>query len=557
MKRLVLFLLVLLVVAIPLTTALAQTDKENTIIVRSIGNVTTLNHLFITDGASNQAVGLILPLPFDVDRFSGLPIPGLTTWEISEDSLTYTFHIREDAVWSDGTPITSADAKFTYDAAARPEIESVRASNVARFESVNIIDDKTYEVKLNSVNCAVFLDFNSIRWLPSHKFAADFSDVTTNPFNQFADVSGGPYILDEILPDEFQRYHANPTYWGGEPKIPFWINKIITDPAIYVQALVAGELDYAAMSGAEVQQIPDTENLDIQSFPVNSVGLFIMNHADPSNPMPAYDEDGNLNEQPPHPIFADLRVRQAVVMGYNKDDILGTLGDGGGTRLVSSVVPAITWAFNADLEPWPYDPEASAALLEEAGWVDQDGDGIRECHGCMYAEEGTPLSFKISYSPLIEYFETTALVAQDQLSQLGMDVQIESLEWAAYLNDVLLAQTFDASVVSWGGGSPPDPTSTEPMMLSTNDKPGAFNVSSYVNLEMDELMQQGRTVPGCAYEDRVPIYNQVQQIQRDDVAMEFTVSPNTFHVMNRRISYEPGPWWIVYSNPQEFGFTAP
>ena len=117
---------------------------------------------------------------------------------------------------------------------------------------------------------------------------------------------------------------------------------------------------------------------------------------------------------------------------------MATLGEDGGTRLSSSVVPAIEWAYNADIEPWPYDPEAAMALLEEAGWVDEDGDGIRE-------KDGVLLEFTITYSALINYFETTALVAQDQLNQIGFDVSVDNQEWATYLNDVLLAQRFDAS----------------------------------------------------------------------------------------------------------------
>ena len=117
MKRKFIFLLWLALIIVPLALVGAQDD---TIRVRNIGNVSTFNDLYITDGASNAAAGLIWPMPIDVDRFSGLPIPGLTSWEISEDSLTYTFTIRDDAYWSDGVPITSADAKFTYEAATQP-----------------------------------------------------------------------------------------------------------------------------------------------------------------------------------------------------------------------------------------------------------------------------------------------------------------------------------------------------------------------------------------------------------------------------------------------------
>ncbi|MCY4105259.1 MAG: ABC transporter substrate-binding protein [Chloroflexi bacterium] len=545
MVRKLFYLCLLGLVILPLAQTAAQ---EDTIRVRNIGNVSTFNDLFITDGASNSAAGLVWPMPINVDRFSGLPIPGLTSWEISDDSLTYTFTIRDDANWSDGVPITSADAKFVYEAAVNPDVGSTIGSRFQNFAQVNIIDEKTYEVVLKSADCSIFTSFNSLRFLPSHLYAADFSDIQSNENNQFPTVSGGPYILEEIEPGSFQRFRANPTYWAGEPNIENWVYLVIEDPALLVQALAGGEVDYSNVDASQKVELDFHDHLTIHAFPVNSVGLFIMNWVDETQPVAAYDENGNLIEQEPHRLFGDVRVRQAVAMGYSKDDVIATLGEDGGTRLSSSVVPAIEWAYNADIEPWPYDPEAAMALLEEAGWVDEDGDGVRE-------KDGVRASFTISYSPLINYFETTALVAQDQLSQIGFEVSVENLEWATYLNDVLLAQKFDASVVSWGGGSPPDPTSTEDIMRSTNDVPGAFNVASYVNPHMDDLFTQGRTVSGCAPEDRVPIYNEVQQIQHDELPYEFTLSPTAFHVVNNRVgNFNPGPWWIVYDAAHEYTF---
>lgn len=556
MKRFVLVLLLVALAIAPLSLAGAQEPGSDTFIYRSIGNVTTLNPLLTTDGGSNAVAPLLWPRPIDVDRFTGVPLPGLTTWEVSEDGLTFTFHIDEDAQWSDGTPITAADAKFTYDAPKSENVQSTRLSNVALFDSVNVIDDKTFEIKLSNVSCAIWKDIGSLLWLPAHKFAPDYSDFMDSPMNISPDISGGPYILAELRPDEFTRLTANPTFYKGEPSIANVIVKIITDDAIMVQALQAGEVDYGSMNSTVFEQIGNLDNLNYASFGQDSLGFMGMSWTDPANPMPAYDEEGNLNEQPPHPLFADVRVRQAVAMGYNKDDILTTFGEGGAARLVANVVPAMGWAFNNEIEPWPYDPEAAAALLEEAGWTDQDGDGIRECHGCLYAEEGTPLAFKISYSSIAEYFTTSAIVAQDQLGQLGFDVTIEDLEWATYLNDVLLAQKFDATIVGWGGFNPPDPTSTEPMLLSENDAFGNFNFSSYVNPELDALMEQGRTVPGCAPEDRAPIYYEIQRIVHDDVAIEFTVSANVFSVWNKRISMEPGPWWYVTDTTWEYGITG-
>jgi peptide/nickel transport system substrate-binding protein len=548
MKRFLFLLAVLVLLSVPLSGALAQGGSD-AVIFRSIGNVSTFNPLFTTDEGSNNAVYAMWPLPFDVDRFTGIPQPGLTSWTISEDGLTYSFKIRDDAVWSDGTPITSKDAKFTYDAAASKVVGSNRAANTASIKEVKIIDDKNYQVILNKANCAVMQDFFSINWLPAHRFKADFSDIQTNILNTKPDISGGPYILDDIKTDEYFAFHANPTYWGGKPKIDKLIYKVITDPAISAQALASGDVDYDHLNPDEFEQVPVKDNLNYKAVAQDSIGLFFMNWADPNNPQPAYDKDGKPLQQTPHPIFADKTVRRAVAMGYDKNAILQTLGDNGGSLLVGSVVPAMTWAFNSDIQPYSYDPKQAAALLDQAGWKLNPATGIRE-------KDGKLMEFEIVYSPVAKYFDTTALVAQDQLGQLGMKVKVTSLEWGAYLNDRLLAQKFDVSVVGWGGSPPPDPTSTEPLLLSTGDVPGSgFDVSSYVSPELDKVMREGRTVPGCDLQKRGDLYKQMQKIQHDDVAIDFTISPYTVHAMNKRVQgFNPGPWWYQQLTPQELYF---
>jgi peptide/nickel transport system substrate-binding protein len=543
MKKSLFISVLLILLIVPLISVTAQDDEAVIISVES--DISTLNPILWVDGGSGAAGQWLWPLPFDVDPFTGLPVFGLTTWEISEDGLTYTFTIRDDAVWSDGTPVTAHDAKFTYDAVASDLIESPRKANIAFFDSVNVIDDKTYEVVLTEVNCTIWNDFAAIRWLPAHLFGDDFSDIMDHPLNSEPTVSAGPWILEEWQPDQFQRYVANPTFWRGEPEIPVFIQRPIQDPAVQIQALLAQEVDYGGMYPDEAAQLGNAEFLVQLAYPNFNTPILALNWANPENPMPAFDEEGNPVEQDPHPIFADVRVRQAIAMGYNKDDVLLTLGEGGGFKLIATVLPTLEWAFNTELSPYAYDQETAAALLDEAGWTDADGDGIRECNGCMYAEEGAPLAFTITISPLVDLWENIALIAQDQLGQLGMDISIESVEWGTFINEILLPQQFDALTVGFGGGSPPDPNAiTEPILISANDVPGAgFNMTSYVNPRVDELIAAGKVVPGCAVEDRAPIYYEIQEIVQDEVAYDFSVGVNYMYIWNSRVEGTvTGPW---------------
>ncbi len=555
MKRFMVLVIAALILAVPFGMVLGQGPASDTVI-RSISyDMVNLNPILLTDGGSGEVSQFIYSGLFEVDPMNGVAVPGLTSWEISEDGMTYTFTIREGAVWSDGTPITSADVEFSYNAIINDSVESPRKSNMESIASFTVIDDRTFELVLGEVNCTIWSDLANLTPLPKHKFAEDFSDMMTSAFNTAPDVASGPYIFDVHEPDEYTRLVANPTYWGGAPKIPALIIKVLADTAIQNQALMAGEVDYAFMYPDDFAQIPNPENLNAFFFPLHNTPLFVLNWANPENPQPAFDEEGNRVEQDPHPIFADVRVRQAVAMGYDKDAILATLGEGGGVRLTSSVIPTITWAYNEELTPWPYDPGRAAALLEEAGWIDQDGNGIRECHGCLYAEEGTPLAWEIVYTNgVTSLWDNIAIVAQDQLSQLGMEVALSSVEWGAFLNDFLLAQKFDALVVGFGGGTIPDPSAIAyNIMLSKNDVPGSgFNMTSYVNEEVDQLLEDGLRVPGCSVEDRSPIYYEMQRITQEEVAYDFTITPSQVNVMNKRIlNFNPGPWGEIW-NVQEW-----
>jgi peptide/nickel transport system substrate-binding protein len=546
MKRSIVFLLVLLLMAVPVFGQDAET-----IVIRGFGNIVTFNPALSDDGASSQAYNLLFPSMLEVDSFTGEVIAGLTSYEVGADSKTYTFTIRDDANWSDGTPITSSDIVFVIEATQQEAINTVYEDIVSQIAGIKIIDDKTYEITLNEINCAALGDFAGIRFLPAHKYAADFSDFESSDFNLNPDISGGSYILEEWAPDEFQRFRANPDFYGGAPQIPFLINRVIGEQALAIQAIQAGEIDYTYFQGDLFEQIQNRDSLQFESFPQVSVNFLSLNWVDPNDPQPAYNEDGSVNPQTPHPLFSDVRVRQAVAMGWNKLDVLETLGGAdGGTPLAGVVAPAFAWAYNTDVELWPYDPEAAMALLGEAGWTDSDGDGVRECNGCTTAEEGTRLAFTIRYSDILQLFETSVLVAQDQLSQIGFEVNLELVEWSNYITDVYQGQQYDATAMS--NSTATDPNSFTTLLMSEQDIPGAGNnLASYVNPEVDDLILAARSVPGCDPAARAEIYYQIQQITHDDVAYDWTFIPNIFHVANNRIGgFEPGPSWVFY------GYTA-
>jgi peptide/nickel transport system substrate-binding protein len=547
MKRLLVFA-VLVFVVLPTAFSMAQGPEETLIRALTGGDISTLNPALVSDSTSIDVSQFLWAGLFVADPNTGEPLPKLATWETSEDGLTYTFTISDAAVWSDGTPITAQDVEFTYNAILQDNIPSPRKADFDLVTGFNVIDDKTFEVQLSAPNCTVWGGaFSSLTPVPSHLYAADFSDFVDGEQNLNPQVTSGPYYVDEYRPGEYIRLAAHESYWDGEAaRIPYILNQILADTAVQNQALLSGTVDYAFMYPDQLEQLGDTSNFNVFVSPLNNTPLFVMNWEDPAEPQAAYDAEGNAIEQTPNQFFSDVRVRQAIAMGYDKASIVGTLGPDGGYVLNGPFTPMFAWAQDPNTTGYAYDPEQAAALLDEAGWVDSDGDGIRD-------KDGVPFEFELVYSPLVDLWTNIALVAQDQLGQIGIKVNVTSMEWSAYLNDVLIPQKFDATIVGFGGGIEVDGIAYS-ILQSNNDAPGSgFNMASYVNPQVDELLAIGRTTVGCSQEERAVAYQELNRIVMEDVAYDFTVGTNQVNIMNSRITgYEPGPFNNAYQ-PETWG----
>ncbi len=533
MKLRLLMSLALLALLLSVGAAVAQ-DKSATLVEAFPNDIENFNTVTQSLSSSSIAESYLFPTLFDIDTDSGLPKPGLTSWTISDDGLTYTFTIRDDANWSDGTPITSQDVKFTFDAIAQPDVETIRKSFLENISALNVIDDKTFEIVLTDPSCNVWGNLSTMI-LPAHKYAADFSDFMSSDFNNKPDISGGPYILDEWSPDEFLRFHANPTYWKGTPAFDTLVIQIIPDPAVMTQGLITGDIDYAQITADAADQLSGESNVSVYPITVNAVTMLILNNADPASPVSAYDDAGNLVEQAPNPFFGDVRVRQAIAMGWDKDAAVTLQGEGT-SRLVGTISPAITWAFDNEDKPYAYDPEAAAALLDAAGWT-LNADGVRE-------KDGVPFEFSLDYIPGRFNSDEMAVLIQDQLGQLGIKVNVEGMETGALVTQKAYPQSFDAMILS-ASWDTPEPQILSNLLLNSHQDVlnGGFNFASYINPEVDNLLAQAGSNVDCSAATRAPIYQQIQKIVHDDVAYDFISDAVNYTAFSSRVgNVVPGNW---------------
>lgn len=494
-----------------------------------------LNPILSSDNASSNIHRYLYPQLLGADPITGefVPTEMAEDWEVSDDGLVWTFYLRDDAVWSDGEAIDANDFKFTYDAIASDLVETVRKSNVEQIESIEVLDDYTVEVTFAEVNCDGLFDL-VLRWLPSHLYAEDFSDVMTSPENEEPSVSGGEFVFQSWTRDDNTVLVRNDTYWGGAPLMDGRITKVVPDPGARLAQLQSNEVSTIAVQPEQLATVNADPNVEIYNFQDDGYDYIALNMADPENPQPGQDEDGNLVEQDPHPILGDVTVRKAIAQALDYQSIIDSVYLGQGYTMAANVLPAIEWAFDESLEPYTYDPEAASALLEEAGWVDSDGDGVRE-------KDGETLSLSLLTNAGNTTREDLGVLVQDQLNSIGFQIDFQAIEFGAMI-DEMLGQTYDMVIIGWTGlGSDPNDDS---FWHTQFDTPGSgFNFVSYHNPEIDQLLEDGVAVPGCATEERAPFYYDIQQIIHDDVPYVFIAgSVDNTGYRSEWGGIDPGPW---------------
>lgn len=526
-------------------TATPPPPQEGGIFVQaSSADPSILNPILSSDSASADVIAKIFPDLLGVDPVTGeyVPTEMAESWDVSDDGLVWTFHLRDGVVWSDGDPVDAADFKFTYDAIASDNVETPRKSNVEFIDSIETPDPLTVVVTFTEVKCDALADL-VLNWLPSHLYADDFTDIMENDYNEAPPVSAGPMIFQEWMRDDRTTTVSNPDYFKGAPHMEGWVYKVVPDPGARLGQLQAGEVDYIGAQPEQLTTIELDPNLNLFKFKDDGYAYIALNLADPADPQPGRDEEGNLVDQTPHPILSDHAVRLAIAHALDYDTIISKVYLGQGYPLAANVLPAVGWAYDPSIEPYAFDPDQAAQILEDAGWVDSNGDGIRE-------KDGQTLSLGLLTNAGNTTREDLGVLVQDQLNSVGFDINFEAIEFGT-LVERLLGQDFDMVIIGWTGlGTDPNDDS---FWHTKFDTPGSgFNFVSYHNPEIDDLLEQGLAVPGCAPEDRAPIYKQIQQIIHDDIPYVFvTGGVGNIGYSNRWQGLDPGGW-DFYHNMEEW-----
>ncbi|MXX51822.1 MAG: hypothetical protein F4Z39_12550 [Chloroflexi bacterium] len=510
------------------------------------GDPTNMNPLISNNTVELGLNEFLFPSLFNIDPVTRAPMMGgrndqdnglALDWSISDDGSTYTFNLRDDITWNDGTPVTAHDYQFTFDALASGLTSSPRTDVLQSVETVEAVDDTTIVVKLKINSCRVIEELDDFGILPKHHIEpmldGDFSNIDTLEYNKNPDVTAGVFNFGALIADQQTSLIRNDNHWM--PVSPEgYIIRNVPDQIVGIEQFLAGEATSVGTAGSasvpppRMQEFRDrAEAGEFQIYEYVDDGLTFVgfNLADRSNPVNGQDEDGNAIDQGKHPLFGDVRVRQAIAQAVNYDDIIEGAAEGEAIQVNSFGTPAL-WGYDADMEPWPYDPDAALALLAEAGFVDHDEDPstpLVATEDALYAEPGSEFAFELLTNSGNVVREAAGTVIQDQLGQIGIAVDFQTQEFGA-LVQFLLGQDFDAIMI--GFTNLDQDTDARNVFTPVGDLVGGgFNFVSYSNARLTELYDQALSLPGCDFAERQALYHEISNILREELPWWWLFAP--------------------------------
>ncbi len=505
MKRHLLLIVALLSALLIAAPALAQ--DADTLVIALQQEPDTLSMMYTEMWFGTTVQDLIhSPLWFIDNNLNAVPvlaaeIPSLENGGLSEDGKTITVKINPEAAWTDGTPVTAGDVVFTYDMIMSDQnTPNSRYPYEDKIDSVTAADDQTVVIQMKETFAAwlatLFVSSSSV--LPEHilrpVFEAD-GTLDTADWNRNPTVTSGPYTLVEWQSGSFMSFAAREDYFLGAPKIANITVQFVPDDATVVAALVSGDADVGTfISAGDTPALKEAGvNIELVASGYNE-GLFF-----------------NVSPELGHPAMQDVNVRRALVMLVDRDTINADLNLG----LVST--GASFWQntpyMRPDAEPIPYDPEGAMKLLDEAGWVDSNGDGTRD-------KDGVELMLRYVTNQRQIRKDIQAIV-QQSFTDAGVGVEIRNFDsdqfFAGYADGGPMS-TGDYDIGEYSAATNfPDPDASRFLcsQVPSEDNPSGSNDTFYCNEELDALFAKQASTTDT--QKRIEIFHQIDQLLFDEV----------------------------------------
>lgn len=426
------------------------------------------------------------------------------SWEVSDDGLTWTMTIVEGATFHDGEPLTAEDVAFSIQLYKDTEDFPFLPSYAALFETIEAPDERT--VVLTTAEPLGNFEANMVFMyvVPQHVWA-DVEDPVA--FENEEMIGSGPFALADYSQGEFVELESNADYWGTPPNVDGVIFQTIENPDARVTALTTGEVDaITEFPATAVTALRNTGGITLHIADIGAGGslrdVFFNVVADEDCP----PDDGVCSG---HPALKDVAVRQALAMAIDKPQIIEVATLGTGSPGLSLVPPGLGDYYASDVEDYAYAPATANEMLDEAGYTDSDGDGVREC---LPDQDCETLTFRFNFADDIDTAPREAELIQGMWSEIGVAIEIQGLDPDTLTS--VCCPSFDYDVILWGWGSDPDPAFLLGVALCDEIASG-FSETGYCNSAYDELYaaQAVETDPAT----RVEQIREMQRILVEDV----------------------------------------
>lgn len=510
-RRFILLIVALFFLPLVVTT----TQGNNTFTWGTFGNPVSLDSMNTTDGVSFRIITQGCESLLKFDGGSTEVIPNLaTSWENSNDGLTWTFQLRDDVVFHDGTPFNAEAVEWNFERwglTDHPEhfeefIFTYYTYFYGDFDDGSVIADVEatgeYEVTftLREPN-GVFLTNMAPTMTAMHSPTAVRENGTAYGDPDVGFVCTGPYRFVEWISDQRVILERNEDYWGDVPgNVDQVVFQVIPDNAARFAALQAGEIDGTEQVNVEdIATIEASDNEYIMTRPPLNILYLAFNF--------------RVQE------LQDVRVRRAISMALDREALVEAFYPPGAVVAKTQVPPSL-WGFNDDVPFEAYDPEGAMALLAEAGYP----DGFSEMtimavddNGMITDEVEEVIPFTLWYQPVVRPYNPDGQAIGEAmvsfLADIGIEATLETRDWGDYLQLNREGRLFGMYQLGWSADTP-DPDNFSGTFFINTDTP--LNRSGwYMNPELDAVLKEARQLASQA--DREPLYLQAEQIMYDDV----------------------------------------
>ncbi len=462
----------------PLVLRVATTDTPDT-----KNPITTLGM-----GSKQVYSRQVYEVLFDYDQNLEIVPILANNWEVSEDGLTWIFHLRDDVYWHDGEKFTADDVVYTYQTVKDMQL-GVYYSTIDPIHTFEKVDD--YTVKFITEAPMVNMVSAMLYIVPEHIFSQYDTVDKMSAFANTEMIGTGPYKYADGADGEFVKYVLNNQYWGELPQIDELIYVFFANPDTVVQAFENGEIDFMEIEASQLEYVQGLEYAGIHTYDQLGFTEIAFNcWEDPAS-------QGN-------PLMLDPAIRSALDWGIDREKIIEYAKNGLATTTVT-IIPdsAGKWHWQPEGDELrTYNPEKAMAQLEAAGYSDRDGDSIRE------DANGNKLSFRFT---CMDKHRETGLILQSNWKAIGVETTIEFVD-SARQTEIVYSENFNTDILIWGWGVKHDPSYM--LFNMTTDAIGGNSDCNYSNPVYDQMyVEQNREMDE---EKRLEMVHEMQKIIYND-----------------------------------------